>query len=81
MKKYINKKTIITFIILVIMLLPISVGCGAPGKSCALPPNENNEVNIYNEVEPLFVVIIETLLDTDIKIYYYSYMAKYTLNN
>lgn len=65
--------SILICIISLVILYPIKVPCGSPNKVCSTTNDDNFDTwEYYYETEPLIVTLIESLLNTDLKIYYFS---------
>jgi hypothetical protein len=54
------------------LALPINQRCGNPRYSCATAPDAQGYVHYYYEVQPLGVVLINTLTAADIRLHYSS---------
>jgi len=68
-----RRKVMLTLVAFLI-LLPVPVTCGttAIGYTCMPAPDPSGYVNIYFEVEPLSIAILEFFTGTDIPVYYYA---------
>ena len=54
------------------LAMPIKQRCGAPGRTCATAVDAAGNVHYYYEVEPFGVLIVESVLGSDIPLYYTS---------
>ncbi len=52
--------------------LPVKVPCGAPDKSCLPVRDAQDRLLLTYDLEPLSVMLIENLLNTDLPIRYYQ---------
>jgi DNA-binding IclR family transcriptional regulator len=59
-------------LVLAALAMPLKQRCGAPGRSCATAVDASGNVHYYYEVEPLGVFIVESVLGSDIPLYYTS---------
>ncbi len=61
-------------------LFPVVVPCGALGYTCMPAPDPQGYVQLYYEVEPLTVVLLEGILQHDLPLaYFHGYMQKQVL--
>lgn len=54
------------------LAMPIKQRCGAPGRSCATAVDANGDVHYYYEVEPFGIFLIESVIGSNIPLYYTS---------
>jgi hypothetical protein len=54
------------------LAMPIKQRCGAPGRTCATAVDATGNVHYYYEVEPFGVFIVESVLGSNIPLYYTS---------
>ena len=59
-------------LVLAALAMPLKQRCGAPGRSCATAVDASGNVHYYYEVEPFGVLIVESVLGSDIPLYYTS---------
>ena len=59
-------------LVLAALAMPLKQRCGAPGRSCATAVDASGNVHYYYEVEPFGVLIVESVLGSDIRLYYTS---------
>jgi hypothetical protein len=65
-------KKIILLILALMLAVPIQMQCGHLYYSCATAPDPGGTYRTYYEVEPLGITLIETLIGTNLQIYYWS---------
>lgn len=65
-------KGFIVVLALALLALPVQMQCGHLLYGCATAPNPGGMYYTYYEVEPLGVTLIETLIGTNLHIYYWS---------
>ena len=58
--------------VVVVALFPVPVSCGAPGMTCMPAPDDQGYVEVYYEVEPLAVALVEGVLRMDLPLMYAS---------
>lgn len=54
------------------LAMPIKQRCGAPGRACASAQDAQGDVHYYYEVEPLAVFLLESVLGSNIPLFYTS---------
>ena len=54
------------------LAMPIKQRCGAPGRTCASTVDAGGEVHYYYEIEPFGVFLIESVVGSDIPLFYTS---------
>jgi hypothetical protein len=54
------------------LAMPIKQRCGAPGRACATAQDAQGNVHYYYEVEPLAVFLLESVLGSNIPVFYTS---------
>lgn len=54
------------------LAMPIKQRCGAPGRSCATAVDANGDVHYYYEVEPFGIFLVESVIGSNIPLYYTS---------
>ncbi|QLL06963.1 hypothetical protein [Mycobacterium vicinigordonae] len=54
------------------LAMPVKQRCGAPGHTCGSAVDANGDVHYYYEVEPFGVFLVETLIGSDIPLFYTS---------
>jgi hypothetical protein len=62
----------VVLLLIAALALPIKQRCGDPRHSCATAPDAQGYVHYYYEVQPLGVVLINSLTDADIRLHYSS---------
>lgn len=71
-----NRKRVVctaaAILALLILLFPVHVTCGAPDYACATAPDQNGIFHTYYEVEPLGVMMLETIMHTNLPLFYWS---------
>ena len=67
-----KKKRIILLIVLLILAIPLRVQCGHLFYGCATAPDASGYYYTYYEVEPLGITLVETVIQTNLRIYYWS---------
>ena len=70
-----KKSVFVAFVVLAvvlgaILLFPVRVECGVPGYTCAVEPDENGNVRENYDIEPLAVVLIESITKKDFPVRY-----------
>jgi hypothetical protein len=58
----------------VLILLPVKVTCGtaAPGWTCLPAPDPSGYSDVYYEIEPLGIALIERVKGTNVPLFYHS---------
>ena len=54
------------------LAMPIKQRCGVPGRSCATAVDAAGDVHYYYEVEPFGIFLIESVIGSNIPLYYTS---------
>jgi hypothetical protein len=54
------------------LAMPIKQRCGAPGRACATAQDAQGNVHYYYEIEPLAVFLLESVLGSNIPLFYTS---------
>ena len=54
------------------LAMPIKQRCGAPGRACASAQDAQGYVHYYYEVEPVAVFLLESVLGSNIPVFYTS---------
>ena len=67
-----HKKRIILLLILFALVLPVHMTCGHLFYGCATAPDPSGYYYTYYEVEPLGITLFETIIQTNLRIYYWS---------
>jgi hypothetical protein len=65
-------KIILMVIALFILLFPVKVSCGAPGATCTTAPDKDGYIHRKYDMEPFFVMLIESVTQKDFFFKYYS---------
>ncbi|HMU91783.1 MAG TPA: hypothetical protein PLD33_04855 [Anaerolineales bacterium] len=65
-------RRIILIVAVILALIPVPMTCGHMFYGCATGPDMSGNYYTYYEVEPLGITLIETLIMTNLKIYYWS---------
>lgn len=77
-----NKKLIITIIVLtIVFLIPISVTCGAPSRTCTPAPDMEGKIYREGDIEPFGVMLIELVTQRDFFLKYSTYTSVETTNS
>ena len=63
---------IVVVVVVAALAMPIKQRCGAPGRSCATAQDAQGNVHYYYEVEPIAVFLFESVLGSNIPLYYTS---------
>ncbi|MBI3162089.1 MAG: hypothetical protein HYZ23_06250 [Chloroflexi bacterium] len=66
-----RKKKIWAAIAALILLLPMRVTCGNMFYGCATAPDTDGYYYTYYEVEPLGITLVESLIQTNLRVYYW----------
>jgi NO-binding membrane sensor protein with MHYT domain len=68
------RRKVLLVAVVLIVLIPVRVTCGTAAMHyvCMPAPDSSGYVNIYFEVEPLGIAVVEFLAGTNIPIYYYA---------
>ena len=67
------KHWMVGLFIVLALLVPIKVRCGAPGAACAMPPTPGGTApRYYYEYEPLSVMLLESVTRANLPFYYSS---------
>lgn len=70
-----TKPLVITVSVLVViaaLAMPVKQRCGAPGRPCATAVDAGGDVHYYYEVEPFGIFLIESVIGSNIPLYYTS---------
>lgn len=59
--------------VVISMLLPVPVTCGAPGMTCTSAPDTQRRIHRNVDVEPLGIALIEGLIQADVPLKYFEY--------
>jgi hypothetical protein len=59
----------------VLMLIPVPVTCGIPSATCTTAPDRDGNISHNVDVEPLGVMLIETLTRKDFPFRYSEYTS------
>ncbi len=54
------------------LAIPIKQRCGAPGRACPSAQDAQGNVHYYYEIEPLAVFLLESVLGSNIPLFYTS---------
>ena len=71
-KKVVAAGLVVVALLIVLLAWPVTQRCGNPRYSCATAPDAQGFVHYYYEVQPLGVVIVNTVVGSDIRIHYSS---------
>jgi hypothetical protein len=63
---------IVVVVIVAGLAMPIKQTCGAPGRSCATAQDAQGNMHYDDEIEPLAVLLLESVLGSNIPVYYTS---------
>ena len=63
---------IAVILVVAALAIPIKQRCGAPGRACASAQDAQGYVHYYYEVEPLAVFLLESVLGSNIPLFYTS---------
>ena len=61
---------VLLILALIIALFPVPMACGAPGATCMPAPDDDGYVEIYYEIEPLAVALLEQQLWVNLPAYF-----------
>ena len=67
-----RKKKIILVVIALILLLPLHIPCGNLYYDCGTAPDPSGTYYTYYELEPLGITVIESFIQKNLHIYYWS---------
>ena len=59
-------------VLLGIFLFPLKVECGVPGYACTTAPDSDGYIYRNYDVEPLGVMLLETVIGTNIPLTYFK---------
>jgi hypothetical protein len=72
-------KIVLLFLALV-LAFPVPMPCGHVFYSCATAPDPDGTYYTSYEVEPLGITLVETLIGTNLQVYYWSGSAAHSLS-
>jgi hypothetical protein len=72
LKKAPLKFWIVVAVVVAALAMPIKQRCGAPGRTCATAQDAQGNVHYYYEVEPVAIFLMESVLGSNIPLYYTS---------
>ncbi len=73
MKKAPLKIWVVAIVVVAALAMPIKQRCGAPGRTCATAQDAQGNVHYYYyEIEPVAVFLLESVLGSNIPLYYTS---------
>lgn len=72
LKKAPLKIWIVGIVVVAALAMPIKQRCGAPGRTCATAQDTQGNVHYYYEVEPVAIFLLESVLGSNIPLYYKS---------
>ncbi len=65
-------KITVLSIVLIIFFWPVKVTCGAPGYTCTPAPDQNGLIYRNYDIEPLGIMLLESLVTKDLPIKYFE---------
>ncbi len=63
---------IVLIVALLILAIPVRIECGVTGYACATGPDPSGNYYTYYEVKPLGLAVLESMIGTDLHIFYSS---------
>ena len=67
-----RRRKLILALALIVILFPLKTQCGQVNYTCMPAPDPNGVAQLYYEVEPLGLSLIETLVGSNWRLYYWS---------
>ncbi|HEY9152827.1 MAG TPA: hypothetical protein VIN60_08075 [Anaerolineales bacterium] len=64
--------SIVLIAALLILAIPLRIECGVIGYACATGPDPSGVYYTYYEVKPLGIAVLETMIQTDLHLFYWS---------
>ncbi len=73
-------RKVVLVVLILILALPVPMPCGHVFYSCATAPDPDGTYYTSYEVEPLGITLLETMIGTNLQLYYWSGSVAHSLD-